>query len=472
MKANIKNIFISLVVGFIGAWLYGHFFLEDKPEIQFSSNSNINGKQVNYLPDNVQITDLSYAAEQSAPSVVYIETISKYYRRTWDFWDLFYEGRPIQGAGSGVIISDDGYIVTNNHVIDKAEKISVFLQNKKKYEAVVVGRDPSTDIALLKIEAKGLKPIKFGDSDKIKIGEWVLAVGNPMNLRYTVTAGIVSAKGRNINIVHGKFPIESFIQTDAAINPGNSGGALVNVRGELVGINTAIASQTGSYIGYGFAIPVNIVKKIVKDFIDFGNVQRAFLGVDVVDISSELMEKMKLDDYKGVLVYNVIKGSSADKAGIEPGDVILKIGNYEVNSKAEYLERLSYYRPGERVSITYKHDGKIKTATVTLMNEEGTTSLIKKETVHSDRLGADFTPVSKLEKQKYNIEQGYRVENIKGGIIYRLGIPEGFIITAINRYKPKSVKELVKVLENAQGQIIIEGIHPNGARSLYSFYNY
>lgn len=470
MRTNIKNILISLIVGFAGAWLYVTFFLENKPNINFNDKAVVNAKEVKFYPDNVNITDLSYAAEQSMPSVVYIETVSKYYRRGWDFWDFFYDGHIIQGAGSGVIISKDGYIVTNNHVIDKAEKITVFLQNRKKYEAKVIGRDPSTDIALLKIDAEGLKPIKFGDSDKIKIGEWVLAVGNPMNLRYTVTAGIVSAKGRNINIVHGKFPIESFIQTDAAINPGNSGGALVNVRGELVGINTAIASRTGNYIGYGFAIPVNIVKKIVKDFIDFGSVQRAFLGVEVVDITSDIAEKMGLKDYKGVLVYDVVKGSTAEKAGIKPGDIILKIGNYEVNSKAEYLERLSYYRPGERINVTFKHNGKIKTTTVTLMNEEGTTSLLRKETVSSDILGADFTPISKLEKEKYNIDHGYRVENIRGGIIYRLGIPEGFIITAVNRYKPKNVKELVKILENAKGQIILEGIHPNGARVFYSFY--
>ncbi len=471
---NIRNIFIAILAGFLGSVGYNYFFAPSTSALEISSSRSKEeiASPVNYFPEDIKVYDLSYAAEQTTPSVVYIETISRHYSGERDFWDFFFYRGPVQGAGSGVIISENGYIVTNNHVIDKADKITVFLHNRKKYEAKVIGRDPSTDIALLKIEARNLTPIKMGNSDELKIGQWVLAVGNPMNLRYTVTAGIVSAKGRNINIVHGKFPIESFIQTDAAINPGNSGGALVNAYGELVGINTAIASRTGNYIGYGFAIPVNIVKKIVKDFIDFGNVQRAFLGVEVVDLDDKVVEKMKLEDYHGVLVYDVIPGSVAEKAGIKPGDILLKIANYPVNSKAEYLERLSYYRPGERISIIFKRDGKTKTANVTLMNEEGTTELLKKNSVFSEALGAEFQPVSKLEKNRLGIEQGFRVQNIQGGIMYRMGIPEGFIITAINRYKPKDVKELVKILENAQGQIIIEGVHPNGARLYYSFYGY
>ncbi len=470
---NIRNIFIAILAGFLGSFAYQYFFSSSyELQTNFSQVPSEKIKKVHYIPEDIKVYDLSYAAEQATPSVVYIETLSKHYSGERDFWDFFFYRGPVQGAGSGVIISENGYIVTNNHVIDKADKITVFLHNRKKYEAKVVGRDPSTDIALLKIDTKNLTPIKMGNSDELKIGQWVLAVGNPMNLRYTVTAGIVSAKGRNINIVHGKFPIESFIQTDAAINPGNSGGALVNAYGELVGINTAIASGTGNYIGYGFAIPVNIVKKIVKDFIDFGNVQRAFLGTEVVDLDDKVVEKMKLEDYHGVLVYDVIPGSVAEKAGIKPGDILLKIGNYPVNSKAEYLERLSYYRPGERIAVVFKRDNKTYTKNVTLMNEEGTTELLKKSSVFSERLGAEFSPVSKLEKSRLGIKQGFRVQNIRGGIMYRMGIPEGFIITAINRYTPKDVKDLVKILENAQGQIIIEGVHPNGARAYYSFYGY
>ncbi|MFY8190314.1 MAG: PDZ domain-containing protein, partial [Bacteroidia bacterium] len=304
------------------------------------------------------------------------------------------------------------------------------------------------------------------------VGEWVLAVGNPFNLTSTVTAGIVSAKGRNINIVNNQFPIESFIQTDAAINPGNSGGALVDLEGRLIGINTAITSNTGSYNGYGFAIPVNIVAKIVKDLIEFKEVQRGFTGLDVKDIDAPTAARLNITNNHGVVVDHVLAEGPGDQAGIQSGDIIIKINDKDIDSKANFDEQIAYLRPGDKVKIDYLRNGKTGNASLKLLNQEGTTAIMRKGTVGSSNLGADFQPISKLEKGKLNIKSGYRVSNIKRGKIAQMGIQDGFIITHINKKDFDEVNEMIKVLESARGQVSIEGIFPNGGRGVFSFYVY
>jgi S1-C subfamily serine protease len=324
----------------------------------------------------------------------------------------------------------------------------------------------------LKIEAENLPAIKTGNSDDVQIGEWVVAVGNPFNLTSTVTAGIVSAKGRNINIVNNQFPIESFIQTDAAINPGNSGGALVNTSGELIGINTAIMSKTGAYNGYGFAIPVNIVVKTVKDLAEFGEVQRGFVGMDVADIDYEIQKQLKINNDQGVYVAKVLEDGPAHKAGVKAGDVVLKIQDKEVEYKALYDEYLAYHRPGDKVKLLIDREGKKIELALTLINKEGNTELIKKTAISSTELGADFSKISKMEIQRYGIKTGVKVSEIKNGLIKRMGIPEDFIFVKFNGKDCEDPVELIKELSKVSGRIQIEGIGPDGARKFFNFYGY
>ena len=422
--------------------------------------------------------DFVKASEATLHSVVFIKTLTnqRYQDPFYDFWngmDFFGRRGPVASSGSGVIVSDDGYIVTNLHVVNNANVIEVITNNNKQsYKAKLVGTDPSTDLALLKIEAKGLPKITFGNSEHLKVGEWVLAVGNPFNLTSTVTAGIVSAKGRNINIVNNQFPIESFIQTDAAINPGNSGGALVDLEGRLVGINTAIASNTGSYNGYGFAIPVNIVSKIIKDLVEFKEVQRGFTGMDVKDIDAATAQKYAINNNIGILVDQVLAEGPADQAGLRTGDIILKANDKDIDSKAIFDEQIAYHRPGDKIKILYKRDGKDKETTISLLNREGTTAIMKKGTVSSDVLGADFQPLPKIEKDKLGVANAYRISNIRQGRIANMGIQEGFIITSLNRKSYENVEDLIKALESLRGQVVIEGIFANGGRGVFSFYTY
>lgn len=419
--------------------------------------------------------DFTIASEIGAPSVVFIKTISGSQRQAddyWSLWDFWGRRGPISSAGSGVIVSADGYIVTNNHVIDGADKIEVVLNNKHTFSAKIVGTDPNTDLALIKINGKNLKPAIFSNSDKVRIGEWALAIGNPLNLTSTVTAGIISAKGRNINIVNSQFPIESFIQTDAAINPGNSGGALVNVRGELIGVNTAIASKTGAYSGYGFAIPSNIAKKVIQDLMDHGEVQRAFMGVEVADVSEEIADKLPDDDFTGVYAYNVAADGAGAAAGVHEGDVIVKIDGVDVNSKAEFLERLSYYRPGDKIKVMLKRNKTLQEVTVTVVNRDGNTELLRNTTVFSNALGCSVTPLSKVEKQRLGVNSGLRLSGIRGGRIRNMNLPEDFVILSINGKTPKNADELSALIENVRGRLIIEGAHSNGQRGTYSFFSY
>ena len=376
---------------------------------------------------------------------------------------------PYIGYGSGVIIASDGYIVTNNHVVEGASKIEVTLNDKRLYEAELIGVDPSTDLALIKIPQTKLPYLIYGNSDELQIGEWVLAIGNPYNLTSTVTAGIVSAKARNLPFHRTQeFSIESYIQTDAAVNPGNSGGALINTRGELVGINTAIASRTGAFTGYSFAIPVTIVKKIVQDLIEYGAVQRAILGVEIRDVTAELAHEKDIKDIEGVYVNLVRENGAAREAGIKVGDVIISIDESRVNSPAELQEVVSRYSPGARVKLIIKRDGKLKQFEVVLRNLEGSTEIVKRIDV-LDVLGASFKPVSERDKHSLGIPNGLKVISVKPGKFMKVGIKEGFVLTSVNKKPVNSVKDIADILKKSEGGVIIEGVDRNGSRSYYAF---
>jgi len=482
MKKTAIVITIAFVSGLAGAFAF-HMLIPRHVVLQSATNtpeiSQPNASNVSMRTAVASSDDMVKASQVATPTVVFIKTLSQqqnYVDPFLDFWsnmDFFGRRGPVTSSGSGVIISQDGYIVTNLHVVKDADVIEVITNNNKQsYKAKLVGTDGSTDLAVLKVEAKGLSHITLGNSDEVKIGEWVLAVGNPFNLTSTVTAGIVSAKGRNINIVNNRFPIESFIQTDAAINPGNSGGALVNTKGELIGINTAIASNTGSYNGYGFAIPVNMVSKIVKDLIEFNEVQRGFTGMDVKDIDATLASKLSINDNLGVYVQYVLPTGPSDEAGVKAGDVIIKVNEKEIDSKSIFDEHISYFRPGDRVKLSLMRSGKVLDVYIKLINREGNTSILKKQSVTSTTLGADFQVISKVEAEKYGIRTGIKIVNLRNGRIRNMGIPEEFIITSLNKKEYSSAEELIKDLEKVRGQILIEGLYSNGSRGYYSFYSY
>ncbi len=471
------TILIAFTAGVAGSWCYqalesAYRTPEERPVVrQANYEAPVRSLNTADMPD-----DFVAASRLSTQSVVYIKNISEQsYSRSYLDW--FFDRNPGTqtriSSGSGVIFSADGYIVTNNHVVQDADRLEV-AYNKKTYEANLVGTDPSTDLAVLKIEEKGLPSIVVGNSKDLQVGEWVIAVGNPFNLTSTVTAGIVSAKGREINILQSKFPIESFIQTDAAINPGNSGGALVNKDGQLVGINTAILSRTGSYAGYGFAVPVDIVKKIVGDLIRYGEVQKAFFGGDVSDFTDEIARRLDIrlpdeNNIQGVLLGYVQRDGAAARAGLKEGTIILSIDGQPTNSRSQFEEELSYHSPGDKIDVTYLENGNQKSATVTLTNREGTTGILTREIYTSESLGAQFETVPKVERELLELEYGVKVFNIQNGLIKRIGISEDFIITEINRYAIKNPEELVEILKNIRGRVIIEGVNKQGRRGYYSF---
>lgn len=418
--------------------------------------------------------DFRQAAELSVNAVVHVKTKTTKSSSQATIYDFFFGNpygnmpkMPMEASGSGVILSADGYIVTNNHVIEKADEIKVVLNDMRSFTAELIGRDPSTDIALIKIDAKDLPTLSYGNSDNLQIGEWVLAVGNPFNLTSTVTAGIVSAKGRNLNLLHQNYSIESFIQTDAAVNPGNSGGALVNTNGELVGINTAIASMTGSYSGYSFAVPVSIVKKIVSDLMEFGTVQRALLGVSIKDVDSKLASELKIDTIQGVYVSEVNEGSAADDAGIKEKDIILDINKIKVNKVSELQEQISKHRPGDKISVLIKRGKDIKELAVVLKNNMGTTSFVNKETVSV--LGAVFSELSKQEKEELGVNNGVKITELMPGKLMKTGVQKGFIITEINRKQIKSAEEVQEIINKTHGGVYIKGIYPDGSIAYYAF---
>lgn len=435
----------------------------------------------NYLPVlPFSGPDFTTAAEKTVHGVVHIRSEFTRKSNSYDyFFSPFREffGNPYNGSqtyegfGSGVIISADGYIVTNNHVVEGANKIEVTLNDKHVYPAELIGRDPSTDLALVRVQSNDMPFIPFGNSDDVRIGEWVLAVGNPFNLTSTVTAGIVSAKARNINILGVQGAIESFIQTDAAVNRGNSGGALVNMNGELIGINAAIASNTGSYAGYSFAIPVNIVKKVVNDFLSYGAVQRAYLGVVIREVDSRLAEEKGLDVVSGVYVEDLSENGGAKDAGIEKGDVIRYIGPQAITTTSELLEAIGQHGPGDVVEVTVLRDGKSLNYQVELRNQSGNTEKTRKpETEYVADLGASFKPVSEELMQKLGLTYGMQVDEIGEGMMNKGGIEEGFIIMQINKRQIKTLEDIDIAMKNVQGGVIrIEGIYPNGMRMNYGF---
>ena len=445
-----------------------------------------------------QPVDLTYAAEKSLPSVVHILSTKNSKVQTVEvqsdpFSDFFSDpfgffGNPNQGnggkqkrsvrtpkqqgSGSGVIISNDGYIVTNNHVVADADELTVTLNDNKEYSARIIGTDKTTDLALIKIDGKNLPAITIANSENIKVGEWVLAVGNPFNLTNTVTAGIVSAKGRSLY----QNGVESFIQTDAAINPGNSGGALVNTRGELIGINAMLYSQTGSFSGYGFAIPTSIMNKVVDDLKKYGTVQRAVIGIqgsdvkNYVDAQKDQGKDIDLGTMEGIYVAKVTEESAAEEAGLKEGDVITAIDGKEVNKMADLQEYLAKKRPGDKVSISYLRDKKKSTKTVTLKNEQGNTQVVKKADL--DVLGGNFRAITDNQKQQFNIGYGLEVLKVNAGKLKNAGITKGFIIQRVNDSAIKTIDDLQNVVKEASTSkdpvLYIQGIYPTGKKAYFA----
>jgi Do/DeqQ family serine protease len=425
-------------------------------------------------------TNLEDAAEKSSKAVVHIKTETNarqvQYQNPFggSIFDQFFgqqymQQGPQESSGSGVVVSADGYIVTNNHVIDGADQIKVVFNNKKTVSAKLIGKDASTDLAVLKVDENNLSFIQYGNSDDVRLGQWVLAVGYPLTLETTVTAGIVSAKYRNIGINQqksGNNAIESFIQTDAAVNPGNSGGALVNARGELIGINSAIASPTGSYAGYSFAIPSNIVKKVVKDMMKFGNVQRAYLGVGYLDTKNATPEQMSayhLEKIEGIYINQIMENSSAEDAGLKVGDVITKIGNNSIKSGPQMLEKIAQYRPGESISINYIRNGKAATTTAKLKNVLGNTQIVKNEPLSKEKLGVQMRDLTSQEAGQLGIKGGIYITGIlqNGLIAKQTRMKKGFVMTQVNEQAISSIKELEKILQSEEKDFQLGGLYPN-----------
>jgi Do/DeqQ family serine protease len=429
-------------------------------------------RTVNLSADNYP--DFTYAAEACVDAVVYVKVTAVQNNYTpnsmLEFFFGFGSAQPREsvGSGSGVIIRKDGYIVTNNHVIAGANKIEVTLNNNKTYEATLLGTDPATDVALIKIEADNLPVIEMGDSDALRLGEWVLAIGSPYDLRQTITAGIVSAKGRSMPNQGGGFKIESFIQTDAAVNPGNSGGALVDKSGKLVGINTAIVSQTGSYAGYSFAVPVNIVKRIIGDLIDFGSVRRALLGISMQNIDDKMAKELKLSSPNGVYIAEVAKGSAADDAGLKTGDVLISIDGNPVSDGASVQEMITRYHPGDQAVLTIVRKGKEKELKVVFkgtVQENGTVE----EDGSVAYYGAKIRETSKEKLDSYNLKSGVEVVSLGDGKMSQQGVPEGFIITYVNNQPVSNPREVIDITKKAKRTVLLEGVTPNGRVSYFGF---
>ena len=453
----------------------------------FLSEESLSFKNVIFNPNFTgNELDFTFAAEKTVHAVVNIRT--EYQRKSSVYDDFFgnldpfrdfFGGndgsygksqQPIMATGSGVIISPDGYIITNNHVVQEADYIEVTLNNQESFSATLVGADPSTDLALLKIQSVDLPYITFGNSDSVRVGEWVLAVGNPFNLNSTVTAGIVSAKARNINILGRDDAIESFIQTDAAVNSGNSGGALVNTKGELIGINAAIASNTGSYTGYSFAIPVNIVRKVSKDILEYGQVQRAYIGVEISQMTSKLAEQKNIQKMPGVYAAHVLENGAAADAGLKDGDIIIEFEGRHVTSPAELLEIIATKAPGDVTKALIVRDGKQNEIDIKLKNKYNNFDILKKEKESIiNLLGATFENVTKEEAEVLGIKNGVKVKSIESGKLRSYGVRQGFIITYIDKTPVKNTDELYNIIKNKNGGVLIEGIYPNGMRAYYGF---
>ncbi|MDB5003417.1 MAG: Do family serine endopeptidase [Mucilaginibacter sp.] len=466
---------------------------EDKQKVYFTSNKTAP------VVSSTGALDFTEAAAAVTPAVVYIKTTySSQSGGGQDqleqmFGDMFGQRSRPQGqqqaSGSGVIISTDGYIVTNNHVVEKADKISITTNDHRIFQAKVIGTDPNTDLALIKINATDLPIVKLGNSDETRVGEWVLAVGNPFNLTSTVTAGIISAKGRNIGIIGSEDnqddnpfgrtrnqqaapklnkAIESFIQTDAAINPGNSGGALVNTKGELIGINAAIASHTGSYEGYGFAIPVNLAKKVLNDIKKYGTVKRGFVGVSFTELNPDVAQQLGVTNTNGLYVNDLVAGGGAEQAGIKKGDIIEKVEGVAVYESSDLQERVGRLQPGDKINMTVLRDGKEKNFAVTLKADAAPTTrtavVSKSAEELFNKLGAGFQPLTSAEKAKFHVNSGVKVTQVRPGRVFdNFEIPVGSIITSINKSPINSVADIDKAITNLRnGNLVISGYYPDG----------
>ena len=492
-----RNTVIVVLIAVLSAALAiaGYRFFEDRQQI---GPIGLDEQQVQFVNrqgsgiSSAGNPDFVRAAAMVTPAVVHINTTfaGTGSNIVYDFFGNAHRVPPSRGSGSGVLISPDGYIVTNNHVIEKASAIEVILPDKRTFEAKLIGRDPSTDLALLKVEGKNLPVVALGNSDSVQVGEWVLAVGYPYSLNSTVTAGIISAKGRSIGIlnrpsqdnyayqdeVSANTAIESFLQTDAAINPGNSGGALVNSDGQLVGINAAIASRTGSYTGYGFAIPVNLMRKIVSDFRKYGEVRRGYLGVSFPSpaVEDEILKQRGINPatINGVYIMGVQPGSGAADAGLKEGDVIQSINGVRVNSSSELSERIARFNPGDKVQLSYLRDGRERKARVELKGEESESRLTDAtESALATKMGASFAPVPESIKQRYRIKGGLYVTDVKrGGFFDMAGIPKGSIITSINGISVSSLADMNKALKASRGNMVrLVGVTPDGTGFVFSF---
>ena len=464
---KLKIVLLVFVSSFLGAGiaLIGKSLFAKEP-LYIEKSGQAYGRFASYrnsLGDDVFVA----AAEKSVKAVVHIRTRADYPEHAiFEFLRNKQDESFTLGNGSGVIISENGYIITNNHVIDQAKMIEVVLNDKRKFKATLVGTDPTTDIALLKINADQLPCMSIGSSDEMKIGEWVLAVGNPFNLTSTVTAGIVSAKGRDIHLLETDNSIESFIQTDAVVNPGNSGGALVNLKGELIGINTAIASPTGVFAGYSFAVPIDIAQKVVKDIIEYGSVQRGLLGVELRDVDADLARKNKLDRLEGVFVAGVDDNGAAKDAGIHTGDLILKIEDRMVSQVTDLRENIGRYHPGDQVSLTLRRNGSEMQVKVILRNSKGSIKIIPTE--NFEKLGIKIQSLSTKELEDLGIVSGIKVVEIEAGKFLKAGVRPGFIITKINKSTIKSVDDFRNLCNSLKGGVIVEGIYQKGSIEYYA----
>ena len=476
MKRGILITALSAIAGGLTAYAVVNGMTAGQTGVAETGSDGAMFRTVNLMQDNWP--DFTYAAETAVDAVVYVKVISTQtmQQAPSSIFDYFFGfpqgGAPQQrervGSGSGVIIREDGYIVTNNHVIENATKIEVTLNNNQTYQATLVGTDPATDVALLKVDASGLPVIPFGDSDKLRLGEWVIAIGSPYDLRSTITAGIVSAKGRSMPNYTGEFKIESFIQTDAAVNPGNSGGALVDKAGNLVGINTAIYSQTGSYSGYSFAVPVNIVKKIAYDLMDFGNVKRAVLGISMAPIDDKIADELKLSSRNGVYISGVSKSGAADEAGIKSGDVLLSIDSADVNSPSSVQAAVSSYSPGDKAEVKVLRDGKEKVFEVVF---KGTSQ--ENGTVTDDGLvafyGSSIKEADENTLQKYGLKNGVEIVELGPGKLMESGAVEGFIILYVNDHPVKTPQDVIDIVKKSKRTVFIEGVTPSGRTGYFGF---
>jgi len=488
MNKNISwiGVLIIALTASLGAlYLDRSFFRDPQQSFRFISerqNDDLRSYFSDTLPAFSANVNFVSAAQKVKSSVVYIRTsyqempqsLKRMHENVPDLEDFFKEpNRQNQSSGSGVILTENGFIVTNHHVINEASSIEIILENKQSFQAELVGSDPTTDLALLKVNATGLPFIKYGNSDQLQVGEWVLAIGNPFDLTSTVTAGIISGKGRSINILREKsnLAIESFIQTDAAVNPGNSGGALVNLKGELIGINTAIASPTGSYSGYSFAVPSDLVKKVIDDLQKYGAVQRALLGITILDIDSKMSRELGMSEIQGVYVRAVTEGSAAYFAKVQKGDIILAINEKKINSVPQLQELVGRFRPGEKIKLQIKRDDKILELAVLLKNQNGNTRMaIEKpqESTYSKELEAELIDLSESALKELNLSNGVKIKKLLGPKLNSIGITNGFVILKMDKKPVQSAKEVIQIYNKSKEAVLLEGINSEGERQFFA----